>query len=262
MHSGLKNAGAQTDAPASGDPSASATREYDAFGSPTAASGSWQGPFGYAGQFDYQTEASGLHLLGHRYYDASLGRFLARDPIGDGNNWYAYCENDPVAFYDCQGEFPERITGYTLHGLHSAIAHDGVGVKPGAMLDTIRNGRVTERPHPKGTTYRFEGPRGVVVLNQDGKVVTTWPKGRENWRHQPPLKARVPGSRGNGIPRPGAGRGGSGGAVGVFGTLVMGLDAFQEGFRHVFFRRLRIAAHIRAIDEDNGEADKWEGVGE
>jgi hypothetical protein len=29
-------------------------------------------------------------LLGHRYYDPTLGRFLSRDPIKDGRNWYVY----------------------------------------------------------------------------------------------------------------------------------------------------------------------------
>ncbi|MGE0002161.1 MAG: RHS repeat-associated core domain-containing protein, partial [Fimbriimonadaceae bacterium] len=119
-HSGLKNTGAQTDAPGSGDPSVAATREYDAFGSPTAASGSWQGPFGYAGQFGYEDSAfadplGGLHLLGHRYYDASLGRFLTRDPIGDGSNWYVYCVNDPVAFVDLEGLNHKGSKEWTAH---------------------------------------------------------------------------------------------------------------------------------------------------
>jgi RHS repeat-associated protein len=63
-------------------------------------SGSWQGPFGAAGAFGYQTDSSGLHLLGHRYYDSSVGRFITRDPIGDGSNWYAYCGNDPGCHVD------------------------------------------------------------------------------------------------------------------------------------------------------------------
>ena len=41
--------------------------------------------------------------LGHRYYDASVGRFLSRDPIQDGYNWYAYCNNDPVNGVDPEG---------------------------------------------------------------------------------------------------------------------------------------------------------------
>jgi RHS repeat-associated protein len=56
----------------------------------------------------YQSSApsdplGGLHLLGHRYYDPTLGRFLSRDPIGDGSNWYAYCANDPLGLADPGG---------------------------------------------------------------------------------------------------------------------------------------------------------------
>jgi hypothetical protein len=42
-------------------------------------------------------------LLGHRYYDASTGRFLTRDPIKDGRNWYVYCENKPTCWVDPTG---------------------------------------------------------------------------------------------------------------------------------------------------------------
>jgi len=105
-HSGLKHMGAQT---GSGD-TAAATNTYDAFGGVQGSTGSWQGPFGTAGAFGYQSpqtgsEQGGMHLLGHRYYDASTGRFLTRDPIGDGSNWYAYCENNPTAFADPNGEW-------------------------------------------------------------------------------------------------------------------------------------------------------------
>jgi len=100
-HSGLKSMAAQTDAGAT--PAVQATRTYDAFGGVQASTGTWQGPFGTAGAFGYQTEPSGLHLLGHRYYDASTGRFLTRDPIGDGSNWYAYCASSPVNTVDPSG---------------------------------------------------------------------------------------------------------------------------------------------------------------
>ncbi|MDX2065147.1 MAG: RHS repeat-associated core domain-containing protein [Fimbriimonadaceae bacterium] len=46
---------------------------------------------------------SGLQLLGHRYYDPSTGRFLTRDPIKDGRNWYTYCENNPLTAVDPLG---------------------------------------------------------------------------------------------------------------------------------------------------------------
>jgi RHS repeat-associated protein len=73
----------------------SSTIHRDAFGNQTSINGTWTGPFGYAGGFGYQQDAdSGLMLLGHRYYDPSTGRFLTRDPIKDGRNWYSYGGGD------------------------------------------------------------------------------------------------------------------------------------------------------------------------
>ena len=98
-HSGLKNADAQT----SSVGAIAATRVYDAFGAELSATGTWKGPFGYAGGFGYQEDSSGLKLLGHRYYDPTTGRFLSRDPIKDGRNWYVYCGSRPTRYVDPTG---------------------------------------------------------------------------------------------------------------------------------------------------------------
>ena len=61
---------------------------------------------GYGGQWGYYRDGeTGLHLLGHRYYDTSTGRFLNRDPIGYGGgvNMYAYCQNMPLTWEDSDG---------------------------------------------------------------------------------------------------------------------------------------------------------------
>jgi len=100
QHSGIKNADAQSLT----NQTVAASRAYDAFGNVAASSGTMNGPFGYGGLFGYQSDAdSGLKLLGHRYYDSSTGRFLTRDPIYSGRNWYAYCENNPLSFADPTG---------------------------------------------------------------------------------------------------------------------------------------------------------------
>jgi len=123
-HSGLKNTGAQSTS------SIVATRVYDAYGMVRSTTGTWAGPFGYrsgakipprpenrgegnesrlvgrnrdAGGYGYQEDETGLRLLGHRYYDASTGRFLTRDPIKDGRNWYSYCDGDPINGVDPTG---------------------------------------------------------------------------------------------------------------------------------------------------------------
>ena len=100
LHSGIKNADEQT----GNNGAVAASRQYDAFGNPIAAWGGWQGPFGYGGPYGYQTDPDhGLMLLGHRYYEADTGRFLTRDPIKDGKNWYGYCESHPTGAVDPGG---------------------------------------------------------------------------------------------------------------------------------------------------------------
>ena len=99
-HGGLKSFDTQT----SSAQAVVGQRLTDAFGNQISSSGVWKGRFAYGGPYGYQEDPdTGLRLLGHRYYDSSTGRFLTRDPIKDGRNWYAYCANNPVTFYDADG---------------------------------------------------------------------------------------------------------------------------------------------------------------
>ena len=77
---------------------------YDAFGNTVSRTGTTPSPFGFVGKAQYQSDSdSGLQLLGHRYYDPSIGRFLSSDPAKAGTNWYAYCSNNPLKGIDPQG---------------------------------------------------------------------------------------------------------------------------------------------------------------
>lgn len=79
-------------------------KQYDAFGNTTSSSGSTPHPFNFAGQWGYQSEPdTSLQLLGHRYYDPTIGRFLTRDPIKDGRNWLTYCGNNSTSTVDPEG---------------------------------------------------------------------------------------------------------------------------------------------------------------
>jgi len=177
-HSGLKNMGAQTDAGA--NPAVQATRTYDAFGGVQASTGSWQGPFSTAGAFGYQSpqtgnEQGGLHLLGHRYYDASSGRFLTRDPIGDGSNWYAYCENDPNGSADPSG--PVKITAYWYKVEGTDAYHLGL------LIEDNVHGK-GKRAYAGGPEVYF-GPGGTWNPWGQGKLVDKsgpWGPGHQDWR--------------------------------------------------------------------------------
>ena len=126
-HSGLKNADAQTTSVGA----IAATRVYDAFGAELSATGTWKGPFGYAGGFGYQEDSSGLKLLGHRYYDPTTGRFLSRDRIKDGGNWYLYCDTAPMARHDWNGlEYIYGGVRVETYGLIGATISVGSGMDP------------------------------------------------------------------------------------------------------------------------------------
>jgi RHS repeat-associated protein len=133
MHSGLNNSELQT----SSTSAIQRVKTYDAFGNLVASSGTWSGPFGYAGGFGYQEDATGLKLLGHRYYDSSTGRFLTRDPIKDGRNWYVYCHSNPVTFADPNGLrawFSGRVINRSDHDIWVFGDTDMEGA-PGTSVD-------------------------------------------------------------------------------------------------------------------------------
>ncbi len=98
-HPGLKNNEHQSQSASA----ISASRVYDAWGAVVSGAGAFQGRFGHGGAFGYQSDSTGLQLLGHRYYDPTVGRFLTPDPIKDGRNWYAYCDNNPLNAADSNG---------------------------------------------------------------------------------------------------------------------------------------------------------------
>ena len=74
------------------------TYNYDAFGNERTPDSADTNPFRYCGEY-YDTEA-GTYYLRARYYDPLLGRFTTEDPILAGLNWYTYCGNNPIYFYD------------------------------------------------------------------------------------------------------------------------------------------------------------------
>jgi RHS repeat-associated protein len=105
--------------------------------------GTWRGPFGYSGSAGYQGDETGLQLLGHRYYDSSTGRFITRDPIKDGRNWYAYCENNPVAYIDADGLQIDSVTGTIRQALAKAVTNPAEALE---MLEgLIETGGLAEK---------------------------------------------------------------------------------------------------------------------
>lgn len=227
FHAGLKNDDAQSDS----TQALQATKTYDAFGNPDVSSGTWTSPFGYGGAYGYQSDAdSNLVLLGYRYYDTNTGRFLTRDPIRIGSNWFLYCDGNPLNACDELGLQKNKlpITGFSRHALNRMIARDGgTGVSNKAILDAFRHGT---RLLQKDGTLKIVGKDAVVVVSKEGKVVTLWPQSSRGWRNP-----------------------GSGGSVGNLLTILIGVDALTKGLHKAIKYRKRYQGHIDAIYDYEGD---------
>ena len=96
--------------------------EYGPFGELLRASGqvATANPFRYSTQ--YQDDETSFINFGHRYYNASTGRWLSRDPIEEkgGLNLYGFVMNEPLAHADVRGlcQLIGPGAGVT-HGRHS-----------------------------------------------------------------------------------------------------------------------------------------------
>ncbi|MCS7080486.1 MAG: hypothetical protein NZ585_10640 [Chloracidobacterium sp.] len=86
-----------------GNGNLAARYDYDPWGRPTQAAGSYRADFGYGGYWRHG--GSGLALTDYRAYDAEVGRWLSRDPIEEwgGLHLYAYVGSNPVRRVDPTG---------------------------------------------------------------------------------------------------------------------------------------------------------------
>jgi len=109
--------------------------QYDAFGAELNVMERIPNRIRYTGQqYDRLTEQ---YYLRARYYNPILGRFMQEDEyLGDGLNLYAYCENNPVMYYDPSG-----------YSSYEAKVGSGIGDEGGSKGGTgVKKPYATSRP--------------------------------------------------------------------------------------------------------------------
>jgi len=108
--------------------------DYDEFGNVTNDTNPGFQPFGFAGGlYDQHTQ---LTRFGARDYDAQTGRWTNKDPIrfeGGDTNLYGYVVNDPVNYYDLNGNIPIPI----ITGLVGAAVGGIAGASQGGFSGFI-----------------------------------------------------------------------------------------------------------------------------
>ena len=76
-----------------------------------------------------------------------------------------------------------RLSGYTRHGLNQAISRDGVGVSARAISEAVSSPQsVMEMP---SGAIKYVGSDATVVVNAEGKVITTWATNSSGYRITP-----------------------------------------------------------------------------
>jgi len=78
--------------------------KYDVYGAVRANGGTATSKQGFVGSLGHVSDDTGLVYMRARYYDPSTGRFISQDPACNGNNWFAYCGDNPTNSVDQDGK--------------------------------------------------------------------------------------------------------------------------------------------------------------
>jgi len=120
-------------------------------------------------------EAMGLSYFGARWYDPTIGRFMAIDPVGvdEGNihrfNRYAYANNNPYKFVDPDGQLPILVP------ILLAVFAEGVNIALEASYDASNPCgdcvRSSSFGVPSGPVAKVAAKLGTAVTVNAGKEI-------------------------------------------------------------------------------------------
>jgi len=83
--------------------------------------------------------AERAYYFNARWYDPELGRFITEDPARDGDNWYGYCNENPLRFVDPSGLVLETAwdVASLAMGVASFAGNVATGNVGGAVIDAV-----------------------------------------------------------------------------------------------------------------------------
>ena len=112
---------------------------------------------------------SGLKLMGHRYYDPGSGRFITRDPIGSGTNWYRYADNNPLKNVDPDGLEIRKLTDSEQSQVQTAINDlraQGEGKAADSLQDRLNHGTIKVDTSEDGTYAETDANDDNIYIHE------------------------------------------------------------------------------------------------
>lgn len=178
---------------------AAAAYDYSAYGKVIESAGSLpENIFTYVGAWGVVDDSDGWYFMKHRFYDATTGRFIQKDPIGiaGGQNLYAYAGNNPISAIDPEGTVdPVTVTVVlVLIGFGAAAYTAGKSAQrfgennpltrtlQAAPAGDPQKNREAHGPNPSDE-YFSDPDHGLnqVVTTTGDKVLTTNPVSGPGW---------------------------------------------------------------------------------
>jgi RHS repeat-associated protein len=154
--------------------------EYDAFGTPYQGDLAKGMNLGYTGK-PYDT-ATGLYNYGYRDYRPETARFTTLDPIRDGNNWFAYVNNDPVNYVDLWG-LEGKVTNSSSHT--ALVKPEDPISKSDVFIPLLpgeeHNGNIDGVLTHDGNIYKGNSGSDVTITNNNPPFETT--KTTDDWNN-------------------------------------------------------------------------------
>ena len=147
---------------------------YDSYGQVTRVIENFASDFLYGGY--YVHARSGLYMTTYREYNASLARWLSRDPIGSTSR-YDYVSNVPIGSTDSLGLYSSKWYKREPEAAHAALFDQRVRMIPGPVKF-------------RGKTYLKGWEYGGLIYSTDPQ------KGPCKFRYTDPQIGDLPGSWG------------------------------------------------------------------
>jgi RHS repeat-associated protein len=155
--------------------------DYDPWGRSTTVLNTIVPDFNYTGL--YRHSASNLEMAVHRFYDPELGRWINRDPIGEGGgvNLYGYAANVPLRFTDPLGLLVDAYFN-VQQGLLRVVDRD-IGASITLRADSGKQG--TE----KNNNPAYENKQNGPIPRGDYEILNRLYNESDNWSELDELQA-------------------------------------------------------------------------